>query len=76
AALHTRRCGRMSAQQLGMYMLEQAREHGARLLRARVEGVDVRGGRVRAVRLSGEAGSQVISTDNFVNAAGPFVKQA
>jgi len=74
-ALHVRRCGRMSAQQLGMYMLEQAREHGARSLRARVEGVDVRGGRVRAVRLSGEAGSQRISTDNFVNAAGPFVKQ-
>jgi glycine/D-amino acid oxidase-like deaminating enzyme len=74
-ALHIRRCGRMSAQQLGMYMLEQAREHGARSLRARVEGVDVRGGRVRAVRLNGEAGSQRISTDNFVNAAGPFVKQ-
>jgi glycine/D-amino acid oxidase-like deaminating enzyme len=75
AALHVRRCGRMSAQQLGMYMLEQAREHGARLLRARVGGVDVRGGRVRAVRLNGEASSQMISTDNFVNAAGPFVKQ-
>jgi glycine/D-amino acid oxidase-like deaminating enzyme len=75
AALHIRRCGWMSAQQLGMYLLEQARERGARLLCARVEGVDVSGGRVRAVRLSGEAGSQTISTDNFVNAAGPFAKR-
>lgn len=75
AALHVRRCGWMSAQQLGMYMLEQARACGAKLLCARVEGVDVSGGRVRDVRLSGEAGSQTISTDNFVIAAGPFAKQ-
>jgi len=69
-----RRCGWMSAQQLGMYMLEQARSRGARLLSARVEGVDVRGGRVRGVRLSGEGGSQTIATDNFVIAAGPFAR--
>jgi glycine/D-amino acid oxidase-like deaminating enzyme len=75
AALHIRRCGWMSAQQLGMYMLDRARERGARLICARVEGVDLSGGRVRAVCLSGEAGSQLISTANFVNSAGPFVKQ-
>jgi glycine/D-amino acid oxidase-like deaminating enzyme len=75
AALHTRRCGRMSAQQLGMYMLEQAREQGTRLLCARVEGVDVHGGRVRAVNLNGESGAQTIVTDRFVNAAGPFNKK-
>jgi len=75
AALHARRCGRMSAQQMGMYMLERARECGARLLCARVEGVDVRGGRVRAVRVSDGAGSRTIATDAFVNAAGPFVKR-
>jgi glycine/D-amino acid oxidase-like deaminating enzyme len=75
AALHVRRCGWMSAQQLGMFMLEQARARGMRFLNARVEGVDVDGGRVRAVRLSGEAGAQTISTANFVVAAGPFVRQ-
>jgi len=75
AALHTRRCGRMSAQQLGMVMLERARECGARFLCARVEGVDVRSGRVQAVRLSDGSGSRTIPTDTFVNAAGPFVKQ-
>ncbi|MEJ2207604.1 MAG: FAD-dependent oxidoreductase [Anaerolineae bacterium] len=75
AALHTRRCGRMSAQQLGMYMLERAREHGARFLNARVEGVDVEGGRVRGVRLRTPSGPQRIATGTFVNAAGPFVKE-
>ncbi len=75
AALHVRRCGWMSAQQLGMYMLEQARARGLRFLNARVEGVDVSGGRVRGVRVSGEGGAHAISTDNFVNAAGPFVKE-
>ena len=75
AALHTRRCGRMSAQQLGMVMLERARECGARFLCARVEGVDVRSGRVQAVRLGDGSGSRTIATDTFVNAAGPFVKQ-
>jgi glycine/D-amino acid oxidase-like deaminating enzyme len=75
AALHTRRCGKLSAQQLGMYLLERAREHGARLLNGRVEGVKVRGGRVQAVHVAGESGSQTISTRTFVNAAGPFVKE-
>lgn len=75
AALHTRRCGRMSAQQLGMYMLEQARAAGTRLLCARVEGVDVQGGRVLGVRVRDKAGSRTIGTDVFVNAAGPFVKE-
>jgi glycine/D-amino acid oxidase-like deaminating enzyme len=49
ALIHARRCGWFSAQQLGMYMLERARERGARLL-------------------------QAISARNFVNAAGPFLK--
>jgi glycine/D-amino acid oxidase-like deaminating enzyme len=75
AVLHTRRCGRMSAQQLGMYLLERAREHGVRLLCARVEGVNAHNGKVRAARVSGEAGSQTIPTECFVNAAGPFVRQ-
>jgi glycine/D-amino acid oxidase-like deaminating enzyme len=75
AALHIRRCGKLSAQQLGMYMLEQAREQGVRLLRARVRQVDVRNGRVHAVQLDNGASIHTILTENFVNAAGPFVKE-
>jgi glycine/D-amino acid oxidase-like deaminating enzyme len=74
ALVHARRCGWFSAQQLGMYMLERARERGARLLQARVDGVEVVGNQVRSVRLSNGGTPGTISTRNFVNAAGPFLK--
>ncbi len=72
AALHTRRCGWFSAQQMGIYLLERARAAGVRLIAGQVTGVDVRGGRVQAVRVDGEAGSDVIATPRFVDAAGPL----
>jgi len=74
AVVHPRRCGWFSAQQLGMYMLERARERGVKLLQARVEAVDVAGGRVEAVHLKSDAGRQTIATRRFVIAAGPLVK--
>ena len=73
AVLHTRRCGWLSAQQLGMYLLEQAREHGARLVRGRIGAVDVEAGRVRGVHIESEEGATRVATDRFVNAAGPYV---
>jgi len=36
AVVHPRRCGWLSAQQLGMYLLERAREHGTTFLQARL----------------------------------------
>jgi glycine/D-amino acid oxidase-like deaminating enzyme len=39
AVIHGRRCGWLSVQQLGMYMLERAREKGTRLVSARVESI-------------------------------------
>jgi glycine/D-amino acid oxidase-like deaminating enzyme len=75
AVVHTRRAGWFSAQQLGMTMLERARQRGARLLEARVEGVQMDRGRVKAVQLSSSSGSRTISTPNFVVAAGPFLKE-
>ena len=77
AVAHSRRCGWFSGQQLGMYLLEQARAHGARLVRGRVTGVDTAGGRVQAVRVSAanEPGEQVISTPAFINAAGPYINE-
>ncbi len=71
AALHVRRAGWFSAQQLGMYLLEQARAHGVELRRAFVSGVQTSGGRVQAVHLSD---GSVMTTRNFVIAAGPFIK--
>ncbi len=72
AVLHARRCGWLSAQQLGMYMLERARTHGVRFVSARVTDVKTSNGRVDEVRL--ENGT-AISTRRFVIAAGPLSKQ-
>jgi glycine/D-amino acid oxidase-like deaminating enzyme len=74
ALLHARRCGWFSGQQLGMYMLERAREKGVRLIDGRVEGVETAGGRVTGVVVSGRDGTRTIGTPRFVNAAGPFLK--
>lgn len=71
ALLHPRRCGWLSAQQLGMYLLQQARAHGVQLLEGRVSGVTVRHGRVRQIHV----GQQRIDTDAFVIAAGPLTAE-
>ena len=73
AVLHARRCGWFSAQQLGMYLLERAREHGVHFLEGRVERIDTTGGRVRGVRVSARGEDVTMATPRFVNAAGPFV---
>src|SRR5262249_58341882 len=56
ALLHARRCGWFSGQQLGMYLLERARESGVRLLEGRGGRVDTTGGRGRSVRGGGGGG--------------------
>lgn len=73
AVLHTRRCGMFSPQQLGMYLLERAREAGVCFASARLEAVAVQGGRVAGVRLRPEGGAPAdVATDVLVNAAGPY----
>jgi glycine/D-amino acid oxidase-like deaminating enzyme len=76
AVLHARRCGWFSGQQLGMHLLERAREHGVRLLEGRVEAIDTTGGRVRGVRVSGPGGTRSIGTERAVLAAGPYAGRA
>lgn len=72
AALHVRRAGWLSAQQLGMHLLETARSRGVRFESARVTGIDTANGHVNGVMLdSGEH----ISSPIFINAAGPFLKE-
>jgi glycine/D-amino acid oxidase-like deaminating enzyme len=73
AMLHPRRCGWVSAQQLGMYLLDKARAAGARLLDGRVTGVTVEKGRVSAVQALFDGQPTTIQTRHFVNAAGPYV---
>src|SRR5881628_1171243 len=69
ALFHGRRCGWLSGQQLGMYMLERARDKGVRLVHGAVEKIDTTGGRVWGVTVGGAT----LATPRVVNAAGPFL---
>jgi glycine/D-amino acid oxidase-like deaminating enzyme len=71
-ALHARRAGWLSAQQLGRYLLETARQRGVRFESGRVSGVDVANGHVNGVHLSS---GERIDSPIFINAAGPFLKE-
>lgn len=70
-AIEVRRAGHFSAQQLGQWMLDEARSNGARLLANQVVAIDVDSDQVGAVEL--DDGDR-IATDAVVVAAGPFAK--
>jgi len=72
AALHVRRAGWLSAQQLGMYLLETARGRGVRFESGCVTGIEISNGGVQGVRLSSGAR---IDSPVFINAAGPYLKE-
>lgn len=69
---HVRRAGWLSAQQLGMTMLEAARDAGVRLLPGRVVGADTTGGRVRAVHVETAGERRSLEASHIVIAAGPM----
>ncbi|MCY4349249.1 MAG: FAD-dependent oxidoreductase [Thiotrichales bacterium] len=75
AVLHARRCGWLSAQQLGMWMLERARDRGVKLLRGRVTGFDASGGRIRGVSVSRPGGHTTIDTGALVLSPGPHLAE-
>jgi glycine/D-amino acid oxidase-like deaminating enzyme len=75
AMVHARRAGWLSAQQLGMVMLEAARERGVSLLRGKVVGVDVGGSRVRAVHIEQDGERRSLEASHLVLAAGPMQKE-
>ena len=71
AALHVRRAGWLSAQQLGMHLFETARRLGVRYEAAKVISVEKQSNRVQGVWLSG---GNRIECPIFINAAGPYLK--
>lgn len=73
AGVLVHRAGWVDAQQLGMVLLERAREAGVRQLAGRVVDVEVEDGCVRAVALADPDAS--IATRHFVNAAGPLAPE-
>jgi glycine/D-amino acid oxidase-like deaminating enzyme len=72
AGLHVRRAGWLSAQQLGSYLLDEARRAGVKVVRSRVQKVEMDAGQVHAVQLTD---GNRIPTGHFVNAAGPLLKE-
>jgi len=72
AVLHIRRAGWLSAQQLGRYMLEEARKQGVSFLSRKVNKVIIENGKINSVILSD---GKKIHTSIFINAAGPFVSE-
>ena len=75
AVLHARRCGWLSAQQLGMWMLERARDRGVKLIRGRVTGIDARGGRIRTVSVARPGARVQIDTGTLVLSPGPHLAE-
>jgi glycine/D-amino acid oxidase-like deaminating enzyme len=73
AALHVRRAGWFSAQQLGAYMLDQARYHGVQFIQQKVVRIETRSNQVTGVSLSNGTS---LGCSNLVIAAGPLLKQA
>jgi glycine/D-amino acid oxidase-like deaminating enzyme len=69
-ALHIRRAGDISGQQLGQYMLETMRPLGAQFQQARVVGITKTDRFV--VDVIADGARQSIKADIIVNAAGPF----
>lgn len=77
AVLHTRRCGWLDGQQLGMVQLESARRAGVRLVTARVVGIETAGGRVTGVRVEETGGGTgTVATGRVVLATGPRLAAA
>jgi sarcosine oxidase, subunit beta len=76
AILHARRCGWLSGQQLGMHLLELARQAGAQLVPGRLAKVELAGGRIVGVRIDGPGGSRSLATERLILAAGPLLPDA
>ncbi|MET0530461.1 MAG: FAD-dependent oxidoreductase [Microvirga sp.] len=72
AVAHARRAGWLSAQQLGMVLLEEARAHGVQIVKGRVVGIDTAGGRARGVEIEQEGERRTLAATHVVLAAGPM----
>ena len=72
AALHVRKAGWLSAQQLGMYLLNKAKQEGIEFLQDCVVEVVTSNNQVSQVIL--ESGIR-INTGTFIIAAGPYMRQ-
>lgn len=69
--LHIRRAGDISGQQMGQYMLEQAKERGLQRMSGQV--VSIEHGQDFTIEIVEQGESRTLQADRLVNAAGPFI---
>ncbi len=75
AVVHARRAGWLSAQQLGMVMLEAVRERGVKILHGEVVEIGTEGGRVRSVQVAHQGERRLLDATHLVLATGPMQKK-
>jgi glycine/D-amino acid oxidase-like deaminating enzyme len=75
AMLHVRRGGWLSAQQFGMYMLNQAKTQGVTFLSGRITDVKKKAGQLETVHVNTSSGPLQVSTRTVIIAAGPFLQE-
>ncbi|MEX2030009.1 MAG: FAD-dependent oxidoreductase [Anaerolineales bacterium] len=76
AAVHARRCGWFSGQQLGAHWLESASGNGMERMEAEFIGAQVVNSRVKAIRVRSASGEERIEVGAVVLAAGPLLGEA
>ena len=88
-ALHARRAGWVSAQQMGTCLMQKAKDAGVAFVSGAVVGVEAEAGQVSGVRwvpaapadgrpslpMDGGEGGVVTATPHFINAAGPMLNE-
>lgn len=70
-AMHVRRAGWFSAQQLGMYLFNVARTNGVKFIQNKIVGTKIINNKIASINL---ANGDEIRTEAFINASGPFLK--
>lgn len=72
SALHVRRAGAISGQQLGQFQLEKIKAAGGRVIRGKV--IAIEGGSPFDLVIQTDDGQTRLRTERVVNAAGPFLR--
>jgi len=72
--LHARRCGAVSAQQLGMYLLETGRDAGVEWVAGEFIGIDTAAGSLSQVHIATAQGTITLQSPSLVLAPGPHLK--
>lgn len=72
--LHLRKCGVLSAQQLGMYLFETARAAGVDFIVGELDECETSAGQLSSTRIKTASGVQELHTSTLVLATGPHLK--